>query len=162
MLICFRSRASLNGFITALASRNSLRSKEPLTSALVRIAVRPPPLCCSLTRCRDALAHRGGRLAFLLGERTGALRVHLDDQVHPIQQWPRQLAEVAPLDLPRTDAVPRIRRRARTRVGGQHQLEASRVARHAVAAGQPNLTVLQGSSQRLHDTDADLGALVEE
>ena len=50
------------------------------------------------------------------GERTGALRVHLDAQVHPIEQRTRQLAEVAPLDLP-PDRCSRADRPARTDTG---------------------------------------------
>ena len=57
---------------------------------------------------------------------------------------PDNLPQVAPLDRRGADAVPRIGRRARAQVRRQHELEPGGIPRHAVAAGQPNLTVFQG------------------
>ena len=56
----------------------------------------------------------------------------------------------------------RICRRTRARVGGRHQLESRRVARDAVTTGEPNLALLQRSSQCFHRADPDLRTLVEE
>ncbi len=125
--------------------------------------MRPPALRGGRARRRHPLADHGRRLRrprSLNAPRPRA--VHLDAQVDAVQQRAGQLAEIASLGRRGADAVLRIRRRARARVGRQHQLEARRIARHAVAAREPNLAVLQRCSQCLQRADPDLGALVEE
>jgi hypothetical protein len=90
-------------------------------------------------RGRHPFTHGDRRLALLDGERTRPRRMHLNAQIHTVQQWTGQLAEISPLGHRRADAVFRICRRTRARVGGQHQLESCRVTRDPVTAGEPNL-----------------------
>ena len=122
----------------------------------------PPAFFGDRPRGRNPFANGSRGLTVVDGERTRPRRVHLDAQVDPIQQRPGQLAEISPLGHRRADAIFRICWGTRARVSGQHQLEACRVARDAIAAGEPNLTLLQRSSQCFHGADPDLSTLIEE
>ena len=122
----------------------------------------PPPFFGDGARGCHSFPNDGRRLAFVGGERSRPRHVHLDAQVHSIEQRPGQLPEISPLGHRRADAVLRIRGRTRARVGGQHQLEPGRVARDAVTTGEPNLAFLQRSSQCFHRADTDLRTLIEE
>ena len=82
-------------------------------------SMRPPPFFGDGTRTGHPFPDDGRRLAFLDGERSRPRCVHLDAQVHSIQQRSGKLAEVSPLGHRRADAIFRIRRCTRARVGGQ-------------------------------------------
>ncbi len=123
---------------------------------------RSPPSRGGLAGRGNPGSHRGRRLPYLVGERTGPDGMHLDLEIDAVHQRARQLAQVAPLGPGVAQTVLRVGGRARARVRRHHQLEPGRIPGHPVAAGEPDLAVLQRGSQRLQHTGTDLGAFVEE
>ena len=123
--------------------------------------VLAPALRRRIAGDRDPVTDLPRRLGFGGREHTHPHRMHLHSQVDAVEQRPGQSAEITPFDRRCADAVLRIGRCARDRVGRQDKLETGGIARHPVAAGKTNLPLFQRCSQCLQCADADLGALVE-
>ena len=162
MLNTPRSRAVRSGVITACGGRNRRRSSGPLTSAFVRTpygAHRSAAACRAAATRSRTIAVASPWSAFMAADRTGSI-------------WTRRSTRSSsgPDSLPRYrrfSAAAQLQSRGSAGAHGhgirsKDELKPGRVPRHAVAAGKPDLPVLQRSSQRFQGTPAELRALVEE
>jgi len=111
-----------------------------------------------------ALRHVNAGLGHAITEqRLPGHRQEGDVQVHAIQQWTRQPAQVAAAGQGRADAgLVTARRRARAGVGGKHQLKGGRIPGLPAGAMKRHLTALQRLTQSVEYPARELWRLVQE
>ena len=105
MLSSPRSSAVRNGVHRGVAGAELSPQQRPADFGVGAEPVRPPALGGRVARRRHPVAHLRRGLAVDGRNCACANRIHLHPQIHPVQQRPGELAQVATFDRRRADAV---------------------------------------------------------